>query len=226
MHTCNLSQPLQLAQACFRWLNCNRMALILTSWSCTCKVNAPQRRIGKVTQRTAGDGYACVNVNVITFLINKYSVGGNTPTVLTSFWCQSSGGGGCITQPSVPLYSILSGISPISLTSPWWIYFSWFQAAQLDTPTEDPEELLKPQGPCTSQCVKVGTSPTPVIIVVIITIIIISVTVQPNVWEGANHHKARQFHRNTHKYCCCFFKDSVAAQCVFSLFAAWFKCHW
>ncbi|XP_056223924.1 collagen alpha-1(VII) chain isoform X3 [Seriola aureovittata] len=26
--------------------------------------------------------------------------------------------------------------------------------AQLDTPTEDPEELLKPQGPCPSQCVK------------------------------------------------------------------------
>ncbi|XP_070710328.1 collagen alpha-1(VII) chain [Pempheris klunzingeri] len=26
--------------------------------------------------------------------------------------------------------------------------------AQLDTPTEDPEELLKPQGPCSSQCVK------------------------------------------------------------------------
>ncbi|CAG5927553.1 unnamed protein product [Menidia menidia] len=27
--------------------------------------------------------------------------------------------------------------------------------AQLDTPTEDPEELLKPQGPCSSHCVKV-----------------------------------------------------------------------
>ncbi|XP_029318371.1 collagen alpha-1(VII) chain-like [Cottoperca gobio] len=28
------------------------------------------------------------------------------------------------------------------------------ESAQLDTPTEDPEELLKPQGPCSSQCVK------------------------------------------------------------------------
>ncbi|XP_033989175.1 collagen alpha-1(VII) chain [Trematomus bernacchii] len=28
------------------------------------------------------------------------------------------------------------------------------EAAQLDTPTEDPEELLKPQGPCSSQCMK------------------------------------------------------------------------
>ncbi|XP_065807427.1 collagen alpha-1(VII) chain isoform X1 [Labrus bergylta] len=28
------------------------------------------------------------------------------------------------------------------------------ESAQLDTPTEDPEELLKPQGPCTSQCAK------------------------------------------------------------------------
>ncbi|XP_067438348.1 collagen alpha-1(VII) chain isoform X1 [Thunnus thynnus] len=28
------------------------------------------------------------------------------------------------------------------------------EVAQLDTPTEDPEELLKPQGPCSSQCVK------------------------------------------------------------------------
>uniref|UniRef100_A0A3Q3JJL1 Collagen, type XIV, alpha 1b n=1 Tax=Monopterus albus TaxID=43700 RepID=A0A3Q3JJL1_MONAL len=29
------------------------------------------------------------------------------------------------------------------------------ESAQLDTPTDDPEELLKPQGPCPSQCVKV-----------------------------------------------------------------------
>ncbi|TKS90840.1 Collagen alpha-1(VII) chain [Collichthys lucidus] len=29
-----------------------------------------------------------------------------------------------------------------------------FQSAQLDTPTEDPEELDKPQGPCSSQCLK------------------------------------------------------------------------
>ncbi|KAK1906190.1 Collagen alpha-1(VII) chain [Dissostichus eleginoides] len=28
------------------------------------------------------------------------------------------------------------------------------ESAQLDTPTEDPEELLKPQGPCSSQCMK------------------------------------------------------------------------
>ncbi|XP_035852104.1 collagen alpha-1(VII) chain isoform X2 [Sander lucioperca] len=28
------------------------------------------------------------------------------------------------------------------------------ESAQLDSPTEDPEELLKPQGPCSSQCVK------------------------------------------------------------------------
>uniref|UniRef100_UPI0037E81BC1 collagen alpha-1(VII) chain n=1 Tax=Semicossyphus pulcher TaxID=241346 RepID=UPI0037E81BC1 len=28
------------------------------------------------------------------------------------------------------------------------------ESAQLDTPTEDPEELLKPQGPCSSQCAK------------------------------------------------------------------------
>ncbi|XP_078138366.1 uncharacterized protein col7a1l [Centroberyx gerrardi] len=28
------------------------------------------------------------------------------------------------------------------------------ESAQLDTPTEDPEELLKPEGPCPSQCVK------------------------------------------------------------------------
>ncbi|XP_075968030.1 uncharacterized protein col7a1l [Anarhichas minor] len=28
------------------------------------------------------------------------------------------------------------------------------ESTQLDTPTEDPEELLKPQGPCSSQCVK------------------------------------------------------------------------
>ncbi|XP_034434681.1 collagen alpha-1(VII) chain [Hippoglossus hippoglossus] len=28
------------------------------------------------------------------------------------------------------------------------------ESAQLDTPTEDPEEMVKPQGPCLSQCVK------------------------------------------------------------------------
>ncbi|CAB1413700.1 unnamed protein product [Pleuronectes platessa] len=30
------------------------------------------------------------------------------------------------------------------------------ESAQLDTPTEDPEEMVKPQGPCPSQCVKGG----------------------------------------------------------------------
>lgn len=33
-----------------------------------------------------------------------------------------------------------------------------FQSAQLDTPTEDPDKLLKPQGPCPSQCLKVGSA--------------------------------------------------------------------
>lgn len=32
----------------------------------------------------------------------------------------------------------------------------YVQFAQLDTPTEDPEELGKPQGPCSSQCEKVS----------------------------------------------------------------------
>lgn len=33
-----------------------------------------------------------------------------------------------------------------------------FQGAQLDTPTDDPEEMLKPQGPCPTDCMKVGAS--------------------------------------------------------------------
>ncbi len=81
--------------------------------------------------------------------------------------------------------------------------------------------LRVPAPPSVWRLVQNPPFPTPIITVIIITIIIIPVIVQLNVG-----HKSPQFHIKTHKYCYFFFRDSIATEYVFSLFAALFKFYW